>query len=89
MKDARLELRIDPDLKRRVEVEAGRRGQKITTFVERALESALSSGATGVASRGLLQDGVAPLASTRASEPVRSSQELALDRQRRLNKPKG
>lgn len=40
-KTARLDLRLDPDLKARVDAEADRLGQKVTTFVERALESAL------------------------------------------------
>ena len=51
VKDARLELRISPDLKKRVEAEADKRGQKITTFVERALEAELARSAVGGQSR--------------------------------------
>jgi hypothetical protein len=41
MKSERLELRVEPELKARVVAAAGERGQKVATFVERALESAL------------------------------------------------
>lgn len=42
-KSARLALRIDPDLKARVEALAAERGQTLTVFVERALEVALGA----------------------------------------------
>jgi hypothetical protein len=40
-KSARLEVRLTQDLRDRVETEAGRLGQSLSVFVERALESAL------------------------------------------------
>lgn len=51
MKDERLQIRISDELKKRVEAEADKRGQKITTFVERALEAELARSDVGGASR--------------------------------------
>lgn len=41
-KTSRLEVRLDVDLRARVAAEADHRGQSLTVFVERALESALA-----------------------------------------------
>lgn len=42
-KSARIELRIDPDLKARVEALAAERGQTLTVMVERSLEATLAA----------------------------------------------
>ena len=73
-KDARLELRVDPELKRRVDARAAELGQKTTTFVERALEKALSEAAEPLAGSGPTpapvpsSEGVRSAACPRASE---------------------
>jgi hypothetical protein len=67
MKDERLQIRISKDLKDRVEAEADRRGQKITTFVERALESAL-----GGAEEPVHISGRSAATPSRASNPLPS-----------------
>jgi hypothetical protein len=43
----RLSLRIDKDLKRRVDTDAERRGQSLRVYVERALEATLSGQGSG------------------------------------------
>ena len=45
-KTARLELRVEPELKARLVAECDRRGMKVATFVVRALESALGGSST-------------------------------------------
>lgn len=70
-KTARLALRVSEDLKARVEAEAERRGQKLTTFVERALESALGPSSESSAPESVVKDGrrgPSRPASTRASQ---------------------
>jgi hypothetical protein len=46
-KTARLELRVEPEFKARVELECERRGMKVATFVERAIEVRLAPGVVG------------------------------------------
>lgn len=65
-KTARLELRVDPGLKARVEARAEELGQKTTTFVERALERALAESAPvsrqpAVRSSSSAKQGVKPI----------------------------
>ena len=61
-------FRLDEGLVRRVESEADRLGQKRTTFVERALEAALATGA-GSGEDARVSPARLP-GSPRASEPV-------------------
>lgn len=90
MKSARIDLRISEDLKARVVAEADRRGQKITTFIERALETALCGGDPEGSGMRVSAERPAP---SRASADVQQAAfdagKAAMDRQRLMNKAKG
>jgi predicted DNA-binding protein len=71
----RLSLRIDKDLKRRVDEDAERRGQSLRVYVERALEKALSEASVGALATHLPVEGASVVASTAdAVKPAAPSQ---------------
>lgn len=91
-----ISLRLDEDLWARVVAEADRLGQKRTTFVERALESALPAALAqqiqeyDEAKRAFREEVTA--IKSRTSPPASPGADRLADnlaRQARLNKPKG
>lgn len=76
--------RLDADLLDRVKVEADRRGQKVTTFIERALEKELGT----VAGERSAQPGGASVAPRTVPAPSRAPKRVS-PRQAALNQPKG
>ena len=90
MKSERLELRVEPVLKARVVAECERRGMKVATFVERALEAALAPVVSAPSRAPKLDVPLVGRDVVQKAYPlpagVKSARELAMDRQLQANR---